>query len=51
MLAAVLVVTLILADLRFNKLEKSRSLLDTLATPIYWVADLPTAELYRHIAR
>ena len=26
MLAAVLVVTLILADLRFNKLEKSRSI-------------------------
>ena len=42
MLAAVLVVTLILADLRFNKLEKTRSLLDTLATPIYWVSNLPT---------
>lgn len=37
-----LVVVLIFADLRFRKLETTRSVLDTLATPIYWIADLPT---------
>jgi rod shape-determining protein MreC len=40
-LATVLVVSLITADLRFNSLEATRSLLDTLGTPVYWVADLP----------
>jgi rod shape-determining protein MreC len=35
------VLGLITADLRFNRLETTRSLLDTLGTPVYWVADLP----------
>lgn len=42
MLAAVLVACLITADLRLNRLETTRSVLDTIAAPIYWVADLPT---------
>jgi rod shape-determining protein MreC len=42
LLALLLVVVLIIADLRFRKLETTRSLLDTVATPIYWIADLPT---------
>tara|TARA_R110002110_G_scaffold91264_2_gene237643 strand:- start:269801 stop:270574 length:774 start_codon:yes stop_codon:yes gene_type:complete len=35
------VVALLIADLRFNSLHATRSLLDTVATPIYWIADLP----------
>lgn len=35
-------VALLAADLRFNNLEKARALLDTVATPIYWVADIPS---------
>ena len=42
LLAALAVVSLITADLHFNRLETTRSLLDTAAAPIYWVADLPT---------
>lgn len=42
MLATVLVVSLITADLRFNSLETTRALLDTVLAPIYWVADLPS---------
>lgn len=42
LLAALAVVCLITADLRFNRLETTRSLLDSAAAPIYWVADLPT---------
>ena len=42
LLAALAVVSLITADLRFNRMETTRSLLDTAAAPIYWVADLPT---------
>ncbi len=30
-----------MADLRFNRLETTRSLLDALGAPVYWVADLP----------
>ena len=41
-LAIVLVATLIAADLRFKSLETTRSILDTAAAPIYWIADLPT---------
>lgn len=41
LLATVVVVGLITADLRFNNLDRGRALLETLATPIYWVADLP----------
>jgi rod shape-determining protein MreC len=36
------VVGLITADLRFNNLQAGRAFLDTLASPIYWIADLPT---------
>ena len=42
LLATLAVVVLITADLRFNRLETTRSLLNTVATPVYWVADLPT---------
>jgi rod shape-determining protein MreC len=35
------VVGLIVADLRFNALTATRAMLDTVATPIYWVADIP----------
>lgn len=33
---------LITADLRFNGLDRTRSLLDTLVVPVYWVADIPS---------
>ena len=36
------VVGLIAADLRFNQLDTTRSLLDTLASPVYWLADIPS---------
>jgi rod shape-determining protein MreC len=42
LLATLAVVVLITADLRFNRMETTRSLLDTMATPIYWLADIPT---------
>ena len=42
MLAILAVVILITADLRFNRMETTRSLLDTVATPVYWLADIPT---------
>lgn len=42
MLATLAVVILITADLRFNRMETTRSLLDTVATPVYWLADIPT---------
>jgi rod shape-determining protein MreC len=35
------VLCLITVDLRYNSLETTRSTLDTLGAPIYWVADLP----------
>ena len=35
---------LLVADLHYNSLTRTRALLDTLATPIHWVADIP-AEL------
>ena len=41
-LAIVLVASLIAADLRFNSLGTTRSMLDSAAAPIYWIADLPT---------
>lgn len=41
LLAVLAVVALITADLRFNSLEKTRAVLDTAATPLVWVADLP----------
>lgn len=41
-LAAATVIVLITADLRFNNLQNGRALFNTLATPIYWMADLPS---------
>lgn len=41
LLAIFLSLGLIIADSRYNSLETTRSLLDTLGTPVYWVADLP----------
>lgn len=35
-------VGLITADLRFNALQTTRSLMEIAATPVYWVANLPT---------
>lgn len=37
-----MVLGLIAADLHYNKLQAGRAALNTLAVPIYWVADLPT---------
>lgn len=42
LLAVLLVGGLIIADLRLNRLESTRSLLDTAATPIHWMASLPS---------
>ena len=36
-----MVLGLITADLRYNSMETTRSLLDAVGAPIYWVADLP----------
>ena len=36
-----IVAGLIVADLRYNSLQRTRSILDGLATPIYWLADIP----------
>lgn len=33
---------LITADLRYNSLEATRSVMDAVVAPIYWVADIPT---------
>ncbi len=41
MLATFVVLGLIIADLRYNSLETTRSALDTLGAPIYWVANVP----------
>ena len=41
MLAIFVVLSLITADLRYKRLETTRSVLDTLVAPIYWIADLP----------
>ena len=42
MLAAFVVVGLIAADVHYNKLQAGRAVLDTLAAPIFWVANLPS---------
>lgn len=42
LLTVLVVVALITADLHFNSLDRTRSLLDTLVTPVYWVADIPS---------
>jgi rod shape-determining protein MreC len=41
LLALVAAITLITADLHFNRLEMTRSVLDTAAAPLYWIADVP----------
>lgn len=41
MLAVILLASLITADLRFNSLETTRALLDNLAAPVFWLADIP----------
>lgn len=42
LLTLLVVVGLITADLHFNRLERTRSVLDTLVVPVYWVADIPS---------
>jgi rod shape-determining protein MreC len=41
LLATLVVAGLILADFRYNSLSTIRSFMDTVATPLYWVADTP----------
>ncbi len=40
--ALALVVALIFADLKTDRLDGARSLVDALATPFYWIADVPS---------
>jgi rod shape-determining protein MreC len=40
--AILVILSLLTADLHFNKLSSGRAMLDTLATPVFWVANLPT---------
>jgi rod shape-determining protein MreC len=42
LLATAVIVGLIAADLHYNKLQAGRAFLDTLVSPVYWVASLPT---------
>ena len=41
LLAIVVIVGLITADLHYNKLQGGRAVLDTLASPVFWAANLP----------
>ncbi len=41
-LGALLVAVLLAADLRYSGLETARSVIDTLLTPVYLIADIPT---------
>ena len=41
LLAIFVILSLITADLRYHGLATTRSVLDTLGAPIYWLADLP----------
>lgn len=41
LLAIVVILGLFTADLRYNRLQTTRSVLATLVTPVYWVAELP----------
>nr|WP_082849885.1 rod shape-determining protein MreC [Halioglobus sp. HI00S01] len=41
LLAVVLLAALIVADLRYNALQSTRSVMEIAAAPVYWVADLP----------
>ena len=56
LLATLVVIGLITADLRLNSLDTTRALLDNLAVPIYWAADLPArlgewSEVHLHSRR
>ena len=42
MLVLLAVVALIAADLRFNALQGTRSIIEFAAAPVYWVADIPS---------
>ncbi len=42
LLAILVVVGLITADLRYNNLQSARAVLDTIVSPIFWTANLPT---------
>ncbi|MEZ5573626.1 MAG: rod shape-determining protein MreC [Halioglobus sp.] len=42
LLATLVVVGLIAADLHYNKLQTGRAVLDTLVSPIFWAANLPS---------
>jgi len=42
LLALLIVLGLLLADLRFNNLQAARSAVDTVLRPVYWLADLPS---------
>jgi rod shape-determining protein MreC len=41
LLATLIAVALLATDLHYNKLQTSRALLDTFASPFYWAANLP----------
>jgi rod shape-determining protein MreC len=43
--AVVVVAALITADLRYNSLTTTRSFIDMVTTPIYWIADIPSRVL------
>lgn len=42
LLVLVAVGLLLAADMRFNSLDSARSVLNTVASPIYWLADIPS---------
>jgi len=42
LLAILIVVGLITADLRYNNLQSARAVLNTIVSPIFWAANLPT---------
>ncbi len=42
LLATLVVVSLIAADLRFNSMQSTRSVLEVVVAPVYWLADLPS---------
>jgi rod shape-determining protein MreC len=41
-LTITVVITLITADLHFSSLDRTRSLLDAVVAPVYWLADIPS---------
>jgi rod shape-determining protein MreC len=45
LLAVLAVVSLITADLKFNNLGSTRSIVNMVVAPIYWVADIPSRAL------